>query len=100
MRPTLDFLARNGVGSILDYAAEDDVNDEDGPASRKNEHSSVVARTYSYDTEETCEKHLKVFLASIRAAADAPGQGFTAIKVCVSMRSAAMCVCLRRSRVA
>lgn len=81
MRPTLDFLASNGVGSILDYAAEDDVNDEDGPASRKNEHSSVVARTYNYDTEETCDKHLQVFLASIKAAADAPGQGFTAIKV-------------------
>lgn len=42
---------------------------------------SVVARTYDYATEEACDKHRDIFLRSIMAAADAPGQGFAAIKV-------------------
>jgi hypothetical protein len=98
LRPTLDFLAQNGVGAILDYAAEDDVNAEDGPASRSNQHNTVVARTYNYDTEDACDRHLKIFLHSIEAAAKAPGQGFAAIKVgcrpCCSGRNYHVLSCL------
>ena len=52
-----------------------------GASSRSDDRSHAVARTYSYETEATCDKHRDIFLKSIEAAADAPGQGFAAIKV-------------------
>ena len=79
IRPTLDKLHRNGIGAILDYAAEDD--SDGGAASRGEEHGRVVARTYDYETESACDRHRDIFMRSINAAADAPGQGFAAIKV-------------------
>ena len=36
-------LHSNGIGGILDYAAEDDVGAEEGPASRSQPHDSVIA---------------------------------------------------------
>ncbi|KAK9799009.1 hypothetical protein WJX73_003308 [Symbiochloris irregularis] len=79
IRPSLKKLHASGIGAILDYAAEDD--SDGGAASRSEETGSVVARTYDYETEEACDKHRDIFLRSIMAAADAPGQGFAAIKV-------------------
>ena len=73
-------LQKNGIGAILDYAAEDDGGEGEAP-SRGQEHGTVVARTYDYETEEACDRHKEIFLRSIMAAADAPGQGFAAIKV-------------------
>ena len=61
--------------------AEDDVSSEEGPASRSEPHDTVVARTFDYENEAKCAKHTSVFLRSIQAAANAPGQGFAAIKV-------------------
>jgi proline dehydrogenase len=74
-------LYRNGVGGILDFAAEDDVDHEDGPASRSEPRDTIVARTYNYDTEAACDSHTRVFLQSIAAAAQGQGQGFAAVKV-------------------
>ena len=54
---------------------------EDGPASRNELHESVVARTFDYDNEAKCEQHTGTFLRNIKAASEAPGQGFAAIKV-------------------
>ena len=51
-----------------------------GASSRSDERQAAVARTYSYETEATCDKHRDIFLESIKAAAQAPGQGFAAIK--------------------
>ena len=79
IRPTLDKLSQYGIGAILDYAAEDD-SDEGEKPSRGEVHGSVVARTYDYETESSCDRHKDIFMRSIRAAADAPGQGFAAIK--------------------
>lgn len=81
IRPMLKKLHANGIGAILDYAAEDDGGSDEGPKSRQDEHSSVVARTYDYETEASCDKHRDIFMRSIMAASDAPGQGFAAIKV-------------------
>ena len=44
IQPKLQMLHTNGIGGILDYAAEDDVGAEDGPASRSQPHDSVIAR--------------------------------------------------------
>ena len=74
-------LWRSGIGGILDYAAEDDVSEEGGPASRGEEHSTVVARTFDYADEEKCDAHMRIFLQSIAAAEQSEGQGFAAIKV-------------------
>lgn len=73
-------LYEAGIGGILDYAAEDDVDAQEGPASRCEPHDTVVARTYDYNTEAACDRHTGVFLRSIAAAADGAGQGFAAIK--------------------
>jgi proline dehydrogenase len=81
IRPKLRMLHQNGIGSIMDYAAEDDVSSEAGPASRSDPHGTVIARTFDYGSEAACDGHMNIFLKSIEAAADAPGQGFAAIKV-------------------
>lgn len=35
IKPTMSYLHKNGIGGILDYAAENDVDAEGGPASRQ-----------------------------------------------------------------
>lgn len=81
IKPKINMLHRNGIGGILDYAAEDDMGDDEGPASRADPHGKVVARTFDYGSEEICDGHMRVFMKSIEAAADAPGRGFAAIKI-------------------
>lgn len=81
IKPTLDRLRLAGVGAVLDYAAEDDVGSSHGSKSRKPPHSSVVARTYSYEDEAACDRRMGSFLKSIEAAQAADGRGFAAIKV-------------------
>lgn len=84
MQPTLQWLHSNGVGGILDYAAEDDTKPEK-PEKKDNSNSAssdqVVARRFDYETEARCDQHMEAFKRSIAAAAEAPGQGFAAIKV-------------------
>ena len=87
IKPKINMLHRNGIGGILDYAAEDDMGDDEGPASRADPHGKVVARTFDYGSEEICDGHMRVFMKSIEAAADAPGRGFAAIKVCAQCQS-------------
>ena len=65
----------------MDYAAEDDTSGEDGAASRSELNDLVVARTFDYENEAKCEQHTGTFLRNIKAASDAPGQGFAAVKV-------------------
>jgi hypothetical protein len=51
IKPTLHYLYKNGIGGILDYAAEDDVQSEGGPASREPENEHIIARTFDYESE-------------------------------------------------
>ena len=81
IKPKIKMLHKNGIGGILDYAAEDDMDADEGPASRTGPHEKGVARTFDYGSEEVCDGHMRVFMKSIEAAADAPGRGFAAIKV-------------------
>ncbi len=49
IKPTVDYLQRNGVGSILDYAAEADV--EEAPANetvKNNQKNELQGRVYEY----------------------------------------------------
>mmetsp|Transcript_5093 Transcript_5093/g.14616 ORF Transcript_5093/g.14616 Transcript_5093/m.14616 type:complete len:636 (-) Transcript_5093:748-2655(-) len=81
IKPTLHYLYKNGIGGILDYAAEDDVESEGGAHSRELENEAIIARTFDYESEAKCDAHLKTFMESIKAAASAEGQGFAAVKV-------------------
>ncbi|KPM06402.1 proline dehydrogenase 1, mitochondrial-like protein [Sarcoptes scabiei] len=105
IRPTLDHLRSFGVKSILDYSAEENI-DEDRPAqkikdklerNKKHETSNQykyddvlahrkgyrsIARTYFYMNEAQCEKNMDIFLKCIDAVAGATyGTGFAAIKL-------------------
>ena len=45
-------LYEAGIGSILDYAAEDNLGAEaDGAATRSDGRGTAVARTFEYNTE-------------------------------------------------
>lgn len=81
IKPTMHYLYQNGIGGILDYAAEDDVESEGGATSREIQNEAIIARTFDYESEAKCDAHLKTFLQSIRAAAASEGQGFAAIKI-------------------
>jgi proline dehydrogenase len=91
IQPVMKHLERNGIHSVLDYAAEDDVNEETGVAQSRAlggissaeelRTSTVVVRTYRYEDEEACDRRMEHFLESIRAAGSVDRQGFAAIKV-------------------
>ena len=81
IKPKIKLLYKNGIGGILDYAAEDDMNADDGPAAKGEPGEKVVARVFDYGSEDVCDGHMRVFMKSIEAAAEAPGRGFAAIKV-------------------
>ncbi|KAI9020605.1 proline dehydrogenase [Hyaloraphidium curvatum] len=83
IRPTVQFLERNGIGSILDYAAESDLEEEDAepPAPQSPAAAGVQCRVYDYKDEELCDAHAATFEACIRAVHDVSPTGFAAIKI-------------------
>lgn len=96
MKPTLHTLAHNGIGAILDYAAEDEADesangDENVDEGAENNSNLIVAhppfnqpaRVYKYDSEAKCDHHVELFLDSIRTVqtCSAPGTGFAALKI-------------------
>ena len=64
LMPVMDRLDRNGVGAILDYAAEADV--DNAPQADHAEHSDHLS-------EAVCNANAKIVMASIDAAAAARG---------------------------
>lgn len=81
IQPTIAKLRESGIGAILDYAAEADVEqprDLNGVAQ-----TDIQARTYGYHGEEECDANAKIALQSIYDAAGSK-DGFTAIK-CTAM---------------
>lgn len=91
--PTMELLRRNGIGAILDFAAEDDVQPaavqrdgasggggNSGTAAPAPAAAGVVARTYDYASEQMCDHHVGIFLNAIDTVGRLPGRGFAAIK--------------------
>lgn len=87
IRPVVKRLETGGVGSILDYAAESDVQEEssdpkiamqDVPASTTI--GKVQGRVYDYQNEEICDQHMKTFDSAIRSVYNVSPTGFAAIK--------------------
>lgn len=93
IQPTVAKLNAAGIGSILDYAAENELEeapseDEAPPDAevivRDSAREGVVsARTYDYAGESECDANADMFLQAIKDAADASvgGGGVVAIKV-------------------
>lgn len=71
---TMRQLAKFGVGGILDFAAEADLE----KAVSKSSDLLVMSREYEYESERQCDAHMSNFLECVRAAQ--PG-GFAAVKV-------------------
>jgi proline dehydrogenase len=84
IRPTVEHLWKSGVGSILDYAAEADIEEGEEkkiiniPASTTV--GQVRGRVYDYKNEEICDKHMKTFEKAIHAVKNVSSTGFAAIK--------------------
>ena len=89
---TLRYLSKNGIHAVMDYAAENDMEEETGvqqsralggiSSAEDLRTSTVVARTYRYEDEEACDERMKHFLESIKgASSDDDKQGFAAIKL-------------------
>lgn len=81
IKPTVQRLRAQGIGSILDYASEADVPEEDQRDLQVHP-DLLQARTYDYTGEEACDENMRITLRSIAAAADVEGEyGFAAVKV-------------------
>jgi proline dehydrogenase len=82
IRPTVKYLEQNGIGSILDYAAEADVEEKGESASTKADTKTKnQARVYDYKTEQDCDTHKATFEQCIKAVAKVSPTGFAAIKI-------------------
>ena len=91
IQPTVGYLERNGIGSILDYAAESDVV-EAAPGSatatatatvtaKSTQGGAVQCRVYSYKDEALCDQHVATFEQCVRAVKEVSPTGFAAIKM-------------------
>ena len=92
VKSTLQHLSSNGIHAVMDYAAENDVDENTGvqqsralggiSSAEDLRTSTVVARTYRYEDEEACDERMEHFLESIRGAStDDDKRGFAAIKL-------------------
>jgi len=84
IKPTVAALAAQGVGSILDYAAESDIEIGSKTESRTKDRAKVICRTYTYGGEADCDHNAEIFKQAIRAvqeSTDTDNLSFAAVKV-------------------
>ena len=84
IKPTISKLKSCGIGGILDYAAESDVdttNESTLSSGILSEAPNQPARVYSYESEAKCDAHVEVFKSCIKAVRDVTPEGFAAIKI-------------------
>ncbi|XP_053443633.1 proline dehydrogenase 1, mitochondrial isoform X1 [Nycticebus coucang] len=110
IRPLIQHNRAFGVGSILDYAVEEDLSTEEaerkemesctsaaerdgsGTSKREKQYQAhrafgdrrdgvISARTYFYANEAKCDSHMETFLRCIEASGSACEDGFSAIKL-------------------
>lgn len=84
--PVINDYERHGIGSILDYAAEADINDDtiDLVESLSEEEKEIVVRTYEYKNELLCDERALTFDKCLRSAnvvKGASSNGFVAVKI-------------------
>jgi proline dehydrogenase len=97
INPIVNKLYQSGVGSILDYAAEADVSEDEKEKSNLEEKElselkavkgleqniaiKATGRIYDYESERKCDHHVDIFRQCIEAVKDNNPDGFAAIKV-------------------
>ena len=97
INPIINKLYQSGIGSILDYAAEADVSEEEIKKSDLDEKELIeqkaiegveqniavqaTGRIYDYESELKCDHHVEIFRQCIVAVKDNNPDGFAAIKV-------------------
>jgi proline dehydrogenase len=91
--PAILNLQKAGIGSILDFAAEDDGSDADDPNKDANkskasviadeiiEEEVPIARLYDYESEAKCDRHVETFTQCIKSVKTLGPDGYAAIKV-------------------
>ena len=81
IKPTIKRLEKAGIGSILDYAAESDLNSDASESKfSTTTKSTIQCRVYDYKNEELCDFHTTTFAKCIRAVKAVSPTGFAAIK--------------------
>mmetsp|Transcript_27875 Transcript_27875/g.70982 ORF Transcript_27875/g.70982 Transcript_27875/m.70982 type:complete len:493 (-) Transcript_27875:1-1479(-) len=82
VRPTAIRLRKAGVGGILDYAAESDVEEEVPSNAMLNSMATETqARLYDYNNEDECDRNVRIFQQCIDAVHNVTPEGFAAVKV-------------------
>jgi hypothetical protein len=69
IQSTLEYLEHNGIRGIINYAAEDDVSEEDSSGSHED------------SLDRACDKRLGTFMTSVSVQDNFRNTGFVAIKV-------------------
>mmetsp|Transcript_46558 Transcript_46558/g.111983 ORF Transcript_46558/g.111983 Transcript_46558/m.111983 type:complete len:281 (-) Transcript_46558:23-865(-) len=80
LSPVLARMKGLGVGSILDYAAENDV--PEGKRQRGRSEGVVSARTFDYVNEKMCDSNAAMVVRALEAAARARGGGGGVVLFC------------------
>jgi proline dehydrogenase len=88
MQPRIDYLQSFGIGSILDYAAEADIDEEDDDNNKRTVADVDVsksevhsARQYTYESEQQCDANAAIFADAITAVHNVSPEGFSALKI-------------------
>jgi proline dehydrogenase len=96
IQPTIQALAQAGIGSILDYAAEDDgshsvvtttttttTTQPSSSSTHKGVDTGIIhkARVYDYESEAMCDRHVSVFQKCIQDVEHLQADGYAAVKV-------------------
>lgn len=88
IEPTVKHLDENGIGAILDYAAEADVIKQPVSTHKLVQHplnDHVTSRIYEYTNEKKCDEHTETFKVCINGAAESAtspnAKPFAAVKL-------------------
>lgn len=82
IKPTIDYLHDNGIGSILDYAAEADIGNSETDTSKVEKRlktDCLQARVYDYEGENLCNSHAETFKKCILAVHQVSPTGISAM---------------------
>ena len=91
IEPVLLTMQKSGIGSILDYAHEDDGSSSEDKGTQNAaaplsadtifEEANPKVRMYDYESEQQCDKHVDTFKRCINAVKTLDADGYAAIKI-------------------